>query len=407
MTGPLDGVKVVEWSTWAIGPLAGAILGDLGAQVIKVEAPEVGDPSRHMKWVVGLVDSELPAGRNALYEIMNRNKRGLTLNLKHPEAKEILFRLVEQSDVFIENFRPGVADRLGVGYEALASMNPRLIYASSSGYGFKGPDAKRPGLDYVGQARSGVMWAMGHPGDPPYWSSAGFADIMGGIMLAFSVVTAITARERLGVGQKVELSHLSATMFLQYWSIGSLLLTGAKEWPRFDRRVAGNPLWNHYRCADDQWIALALLQPDRYWRDFCSIMGLETLVDDPRFSEAEARRIHSRELIQILEEVFATRPRPEWEQLLSQNPDFIYDRVQTISDLPDDPQVIANEYLSDFAHPDLGTVKVLNFPGKLSQTPAQVRSAAPQLGEHTLEILTEELGYSPERVADLYGQGVI
>lgn len=137
------------------------------------------------------------------------------------------------------------------------------------------------------------MWAMGHPGDPPDWSSLGVADIMGGIMLAFSIVATIAARERRGLGQKVEISHLSATMFLQYWAIGSSLLTGVQEWPRFDRRTAGNPLWTHYQCADGEWIALALLQPDRYWPDFCAMTGLDHLRDDPRYSDGEQRRVCS------------------------------------------------------------------------------------------------------------------
>jgi crotonobetainyl-CoA:carnitine CoA-transferase CaiB-like acyl-CoA transferase len=252
------------------------------------------------------------------------------------------------------------------------------------------------------------MWATGQPDDPPYWNTAGPADIMGSIMLAFGVVAAIAAREQLGgSGQKVELSHLSATMFLQYWSIGTLLLTGASDWPRLDRRSVGNPLWNHYRCADGEWIAIALLQPDRHWRDFCTTTALQHLVDDPRFCDAEQRRIHSRELIEILDKVFAAKPPLEWERLLSENPDFVYDRVQRLADLPSDPQIIANEYLTDFEHPALGTVKALNFPTKLSRTPARIYSAAPQLGEHTVTILSQELGYSEEKIADLLAQGAI
>jgi crotonobetainyl-CoA:carnitine CoA-transferase CaiB-like acyl-CoA transferase len=220
-------------------------------------------------------------------------------------------------------------------------------------------------------------------------------------------VAAIAARERLGIGQKVEMSHLSATMFLQYWSIGTLLLNGGTEWPRFDRRKAGNPLWNHYRCADGEWLVLALLQPERHWPAFCAIMGLEHLLNDPRFCDAEQQRLHNTELIGILDEVFASKPRAEWERLLSQNPDFVYDRVQRLADLRHDPQVIANEYISSFLHPALGTVGVLNFPVALAATPARVRSAAPALGEHTDAILIEELGYSREQVDALRAQGAV
>ena len=407
MSGPLTGIKVIEWSTWAIGPLAGVILSDLGAEVIKVEHPQGGDAARQLKWIAGVVDAELPHGRNALFEIMNRNKRGLTLDLQQPEALAILRRLIDGADVFLENFRPGVADRLGIGYETLRKTNSRLINASSSGYGFKGEEAQRPGLDYVGQARSGVMYAMGHPGDPPYWSASGFADIMGGIMLGFGVVAAIAARERLSVGQKVEMSHLSATMFLQYWAIGTLGLTGGSEWPRFDRRTAGNPLWNHYQCADGEWLVLALLEPERHWAAFCALVGWEDLVADPRFCTSDQQRLHRQELIALLEALFATKPRAEWERILAQNPDFVYDRVQTVGDLARDPAVLANAYLSAFQHPDLGPVNYLNFPVNLSETPAHIRSAAPRLGEHTDEILTGDLGCSATQVAALRAQGAI
>jgi crotonobetainyl-CoA:carnitine CoA-transferase CaiB-like acyl-CoA transferase len=230
---------------------------------------------------------------------------------------------------------------------------------------------------------------------------------MGGIMLGFGVVAAIAARERLGFGQKVEMSHLSASMFLQYWSIGTLLLNGGDDWPRFDRRTAGNPLWNHYKCADGEWLVIALLQPDRFWRSFCSIVGLDHLVDDPRFCNAEQQRTNNTELIAVLDELFATKPRAEWERLLAQNPDFIYDRVQRVGDVANDPSVIANGYITPFLHPGLGQVATLNFPVTLKETPAQVRSAAPSLGQHTDEVLVQELGYTPEQVDALRVQGVV
>jgi|DewCreStandDraft_5_1066085.scaffolds.fasta_scaffold13722_3 crotonobetainyl-CoA:carnitine CoA-transferase CaiB-like acyl-CoA transferase len=408
MRGPLTGIKVIEWSTWAIGPLAGLVLADLGADVIKVEDPQTGgDPARHIKWAGGFIDCELPKGRNALFEAMNRNKRSITLHLKHPAARELLYSLVREADVFLHNFRPGVPERLGLDYDSLSHLNPRLVYAAGSGYGPLGPDATRPALDYAGQARSGLMWAMGHPGDPPYWGSIGFADAMGGIMLAMGTLAAIAARQLQGVGQRVDASHLGASMFLQTIALGILLLSGDKEWPRFDRRAAGNPLWNHYRCQDGRWLALAMIQPDRYWHDFCDAIGQPELADDPRFQTTEQRRLNCRELVAHLDGIFATRTRDEWEEIFARYPDFIYERVQILGDLTDDPQVQANGYISDFDHPDLGPVRLLNLPLLLSATPASVRSAAPTLGQHTYQVLREELRLSDEEIARLAEAGAI
>lgn len=405
MKGPLDGIKVVEWAVWGFGPMAGAILGDLGAQVVKIEHPQGGDPSRGLQTFVG-VDCELPAGRNAMFEVLNHHKRSVTINVSHPKGKELVLRLVRGADVFIQNFRPGAAERLGIGYDVLSKVNPRLIYASGSGYGALGPDAHRPGLDYVGQARSGIMWTTGHPGGPPYWSTYSAADSMGGIVLALGIITAIAARAQYGVGQKIEVSHLGATMFLEYWAIGVSLLTGIREWPRLDRRMAPNPLWNHYRCVDGEWIGLALVQSDRFWRPFCKTLKIEHLADDARFCDSERRKEHCSELTEILDGVFATKTRSEWERVLIQNPDFVFDRVQKLTDLPNDPQVVANEYISEVDHPELGRVKVLNFPVKMEKTPARVPSAAPGLGEHTEEILAE-LGVSNEEIVSFRVDGVI
>lgn len=402
----LSGVRVIEWSAFAFGPLAGLMLADMGAEVIKIEDPSSGDPARNARWMIGSVDCALPGDRNALFETFNRNKRSITINLKSEAGRAILFRLLATSDVFLHNFRQRAAKQLGVSYDDICAQFPHLVYGVGSGYGPKGPHSERPGLDYVGQARSGLMWGSGAPTDPPYYNTGGTADMIGGIMLAFGLVSALFAKSRSGVGQKVDVSHLGASMWLQKWAIGVSQLTQLSEWPRFDRSNAGNPLWNHYKCADGKWVALSLLQADRYWPDLAEAIERPELLSDERFKDVETRKENNKALICILEEVFAQRPRQHWEDVLSRYPDFIWDRVQTIGDLPTDPQVLENSYLAPFEYPGIGKVLLQTLPVTFSRTPASIESFAPSLGQHTHEVLTDS-GYTSEEIADLAASGAI
>lgn len=406
MTGPLTGLTVIECTTWGFGPFCGVMLGDLGADVIKVENPTSPDIARSLMFVAGF-DMQMPDGQSALFDMVNRNKRSIAINLKQEAGRALLRELVRGADIFLENFRPGVFDRLGIGYEDLSQINPRLIYGAASGYGFKGEEAGRPALDLVGQARSGLMWCSGQPGDPPNWFTPAFADVMGACMLAYGIGAAVAARERHGVGQKVEVSHLMACMWLQYWSITSCLYRDMPDWPRFDRTKAGNPLWNIYPCGDGEWLILGIMDTARDWKPFCEMMGLSPLIDDPRFSSLELRKQNAAELVAILDRHFAQAPRAEWERRLGSHPDLIFDRVQRIGDLAADPAVIANEYIIPVPHPRYGTVWQLSHPATLSKTPASVRRTAPALGEHTAEILKQRLSYDDDKIAGLIMEGVI
>ena len=404
MSGPLDGIRIIDWTIWQQGPVATQMLADLGAEVIKIEERERGDPGRGITAVAG--SATVRSGRNYYFEANNKHKKSIALNLKQPEARDIVHRLARHSDVFVQNFRKGVAHRLGLGYADLAAQNPRIIYASASGYGPEGPDSGEPSFDYLGQARSGIMNAVGSGSTAPTYVYGGIADQMGAIMLAYGVLAALFARERTGIGQEVDASHLGSMMALQGLNVVARTIMG-KEFPRNTRANAYNPLWNHYRCADDKWISLAMLQPDRYWKDFCAVMGKTELIEDPRFAEVKIRGKNSAALVAIFDEVFATRPRHEWMRILKGRGDFIYTIVNSITDLPDDPQVRANDYVVDYDHPALGNLTLLGMPVKLSATPGEPRGHAPELGEHTELLLTEMLGYSWDDVARLREANVI
>ncbi len=404
MSGPLDGIRIIDWTIWQQGPVATQMLADLGAEVIKIEERERGDPGRGITAVAG--SATVRSGRNYYFEANNKHKKSIALNLKQPEAREIVHRLASRSDVFVQNFRKGVAKRLGLGYAELCALNPRIIYASASGYGPEGPDSGEPSFDYLGQARSGIMNAIGSGTTTPTYVYGGIADQMGAIMLAYGVLAALFARERTGIGQEVDASHLGSMMALQGLNVVARTIMG-KEFPRNTRANAYNPLWNHYRCADDKWISLAMLQPDRYWKDFCEVVGKAELIEDPRFAEAKTRGKNSAALVAIFDEVFATRPRDEWMRVLKGRGDFIYTIVNSVTDLPDDPQVRANDYVVDYDHPALGNLTLLGMPVKLSATPGEPRGHAPELGEHTELLLTEMLGYSWDDVARLRDANVI
>ena len=406
----LDGIKVVDWTIWQFGPVAATMLGDLGADVVKVESLD-GDPGRSVFSASG-VDRSLPAGRNAYFEANQRNKRSIALDLKKDEGVEIVHKLVSDADVFIQNFRKGVAERLGLGYEELRQINPALIYASGSGYGPQGPDSASPALDSAAQARSGLMFATGPDGSEPYPVQGVIGDQIGGVTLAWGILAALVARSIHGVGQRVDTSHLSSSIWLQGLAVSMGQLTRHKPDSEINltynppRTDAYNPLANYYRCADGRWIMLANFQADRYWPSFAAALGIDALIDDPRFADTLARGENRHELIPMLDGIFAERTYDEWAEVLESSGDFIFSPVQNLTELPDDPQVVANDYITEVDHPDLGRVKLANHPVNYSETPHSIRSVAPELGQHTEEVILE-LGYTWEDIASFQDKGVI
>ena len=406
VTGPLKGIRVLDWTMWQFGPMAGAMMGDMGADVIKIEALD-GDAGRALSRA-STITPTLPGGRNAYFEANNRNKRGIAVNLKTAEGQEIVYELVKTADVFIENFRKGVAERLGVGYEDLRVINPMLVYGSATGYGPNGPDSALPSFDGCGQARGGLMISATPAGaEEPVRVSQGVSDQMGAIMLCQGVLAALVARHVQGVGQKIDASHLSANMWLQGMGLSMSLIMGGNRFGAYDRKSAWNVLANLYKCKDGRWIQLMHLQPDRYWESFMTSLGLSELVDDPRYATNQSRAENREELVLVMDRQFLTRTSAEWDQHFRATGDFIYARVQSTDELEHDPQVIANNYITTFDHPVIGSIKMCNHPNIYSETPSGIFKEAPELGQHTEEILVDELGYTWDDITALQDKSVI
>ncbi len=403
MAKPLDGIRILDWTIWQQGPVSTVMLADLGAEVIKLEERESGDPGRGVTRIGGVdVEEQI----NFYFEANNRHKKSITLDLKRPEAKEIVYELVAKSDVFVQNFRKGVAGRLGLDYATLKQHNAKLIYANATGYGPLGPDSGEPSFDLMGQARSGIMNAVGEPGMDPMSVSGGIADQMGAVMLAYGILAALLARERQGIGQELDASHLGSMIQLQGLSVSMRLMSGQSLGPSA-RTAAGNPLWNHYRCGDGKWIALAMIQADRYWIDFCRAIGRPDMLEDERFEDRRGRTKNSAAAIAIFDEAFATKPLDQWLGILKGAGDLIYTIVNSIDDLPEDPQVVANDYVVDFDHPRFGPTQVVGNPIRYSETPADPRGAAPELGEHTEQVLIDVLGYDWDKIGELRDSDII
>jgi crotonobetainyl-CoA:carnitine CoA-transferase CaiB-like acyl-CoA transferase len=404
MPTPLEGMLVLDWTIWQQGPVCSAMLGDMGADVIKIEQRGTGDPGR---WLLAAAGQTLSDRPNWYFEANNRNKKSITLDLKKPEGIEVVHALAEKADVFVQNFRKDVAARNQIGYQNLREINPRIIYASATGYGPEGPDSAEPSFDHLGLARSGIMNAAGEPGMPPLGISGGIADQMGAIMMAYGIMTAVVARERHGIGQEVNASHLGSMSFLQGLSLSMKLMAGIAM-PRSFRARAFNPLWNHYECQDGQWLALAMLQSDRYWPDVARLIGHPELATDAKFATAAARAQAAEECVTLLDEAFAKKPRDEWTKLLREDKsDLIYTIVNSVDDLPTDPQVLENDYIVEFDHPQHGPTNMVGIPVGLSETPGSIRSAAPEMGQHTEEVLMDVLGWDWDRISELRDKEVI
>ena len=391
MPTPLEGIRVLDFTRYQHGPYATVMLSDMGAEIIKVEERGRGD--------LGRAFGARPDGFCAYFEAHNRNKQSITLDVRAGEGRRIVEQLAERVDVVVENFRPGVMDRLGIGYERLSAINPRVIMASASGFGPKGAKARRPSYDVIGQAMGGIMMAQAGGADQePVLITGGFADHVGAMFLAFGISMALIARERFGIGQHLDESLLGSQIAFQ--SMGYLRSLQATELGQhYD-----NPLFRAYQCGDDAWIAIGILDP-KVWPALTRAVDKPELATDPRFSEPFARFQHSAELKAELAAIFRSRPRDEWMARMEEQ-DVPAGPVRSFAEVAADPDVVANGYIVEMEHPHIGTIRAPGLPVHLSKTPGAVRSAAPELGQHTEEILLS-LGYSWEAIEDLRTRGVI
>jgi crotonobetainyl-CoA:carnitine CoA-transferase CaiB-like acyl-CoA transferase len=415
MAALLEGVRVLDCGRWMMAPACARILADLGADVIKVEDRVGGDPLRGLSQVIKA--QTLPAAAdaspaeaaranaNTAFYISNRNKRSIGLDLTKARGRDIVHKLVEKADVLVQNWRASAAERLGMDYETLSPHNPRLIYIAASGWGPEGPESEQPAMDGSALARSGMMYLWGSPDMPPVQSFAGLADMTGATVMTIAVLAALLARGQGATGQEVDVSLLGSLVGLEAPSLQLQLVRGW-EGSRVNRAKAWNPLNNHYKCADDKWISLCMLQADRYWPALCSVMDIQTLEKDPRFENMLLRSQNAEELFAILDTIFASKPRAEWARLFEEN-DLIYAPVQTIAEVVDDPQVLANDYVIDFDHSEWGKARTVGFPYRFSATPPPpLAMQAPEFAQHTEEVLLE-IGYTWHDIARLKDEEVI
>jgi len=400
---PLEDLRVLDISRALAGPYCCMMLGDLGADVIKVELPERGDESRN--WGPPFVGEpyEIYPGESAYFMAINRNKRSITINIKSPEGQEIIKRLAGESDVFVENYRTGTLDKMGLGYEDLRALDPRLIYCSISGYGRNGPYAERPGYDFIIQAEGGIMGVTGPEEGAPYRVGISIIDITTGIFATTAILAALHSRESTGEGQLIDISLLDTSVALLS-NVASNYLVGGVEPSRMGNAHFNIAPYEVFQ-ARDRWLTLGAANA-RQWEMLCEVIGQPELKNDPRFVTNKDRVANREALAKILNDAFATRDADEW-LLKLQEADIPSGPINTIQDVFSHPQAGVREFKVKIEHPTAGLVDLPGFPYKMSQTPAKLHRPPPLLGEHTEEVLIELLGYSSEKVAILKEQKVI
>jgi crotonobetainyl-CoA:carnitine CoA-transferase CaiB-like acyl-CoA transferase len=382
MAGPVEGIKVVELGVWVAGPAAAGILADWGADVIKIEPP-TGDPARTFGRIMGL-----DQGVNPPFEMDNRSKRSIVLDLTADEDRDTAFELISDADVFVTNVRPGALQRLGFDFESLAPRNPRLVYGLITGYGQGGPDADRAAYDVAAfWARAGVASLLTRPGQTPPFQRGGMGDHSAGMTLAAAICAALVARQRTGTGQLVSTSLYRQGAYTVSFDLNTYLLAG-QTIAIGQRETMANPCMNNYETSDGRRFWIVGLEVDRHWPPLCRVVGHPEWLEDPKFSDAYARYVNAVELIGELDAIFATRTLDEWAQAFATEPDFFWSPVNSLEDVVADEQFHAAGGIVDV--PDAqASVAMVATPADFGGTPWSPRSAAPELGQHTEEIRAE------------------
>ncbi len=399
---PLSGIRVLDLGRHLAGPTCAQFLGDLGADVIKIENPQRGEDGR----AAGppFFDETGPAGKgeSAFFLSANRNKRSLAMDIKGPEGQMLFRRLAETADVVIENFRPGVMDALGIGYDAMSTKNPRIIYASLSGFGADGPFANRPGLDNIIQGFSGLMSVTGFEGGEPVRVGIPVADLFTGLIGAYGILAALMARERTGRGQVVQTSLLESMVGMLGFQ-GVRYLNGAGVPPPAGNHHPINAPYGAYRTKDG-WVILGATG-DKRWNAFCKVVGAPEWLDDPRFTTNGGRFSHNAELTELINEKLQAHTSDEWEEILNAQ-SIPCGPIYTVEQSLEHPQIHHREMVVERPHPTMGTVRLLGLPVKLSETPAAIYRTPPLFAQHTDEIL-REIGVTDGELAQLRASGVI
>lgn len=391
----LSGLRVIDLTRVLAGPYATMILGDLGAEVIKIERPGEGDDSRSY--------GPYQNGESAYFMSLNRNKRSMTLDLKQPEGKEIFLGLIKQADILVENYRPGAMERLGLGYEQLREVNPRLVYAAISGFGHTGPYRDRAAYDGVVQAMGGIMSITGSAGGQPTRVGPSIGDLAAGLFGTIGILAAIESRHQTGLGQKVDVAMLDSQVALLENAISRYLVTGEVPRPAGNRHSSIVP-FEPFRTSDGEVMIAA--GNDALWQKLCTAIGRPDLAADPRFRTNPLRNQHYDELQPLLGAAFAEKTTEQWLAIMDQA-GVPNGPINSVDQVLRNPQVQAREMIIDVEHPVAGKVTVPGIPIKLSATPGAIRLPAPVLGQSTDEILRDLLGYNEERIAALKAKGAI
>ena len=397
MPQALADIKVLDLSRVLAMPYCSMMLGDLGAEIIRVERPGVGDETRHWgpPWAGEL---------SAYYLCTNRNKKCITIDLKKQEGQEIIRRLAQRSDIFLENFLPGNLAEMNLGYEDIKALNPKIIYASVTGYGQNGPYRDFPGFDFIIQAQGGLMSVIGDSDGPPMKVGVAIVDITAGLFACSAILAALHYREQTGIGQHIDIALLDAQVAWLANQASNYLVSG--KVPRRMGNAHPNIVpYETFQAKDGIYIALGVGN-DNQWRKFCKLAKLEHLMDDPRYASNPKRVENRKELVSILQKIFLQKDSGEWIKLLT-DAEIPSGPINTIDRVFADPQVQAREMLVGMEHPSIGPIKLVGSPMKLSETPVQYRIPPPLLGEHTEEILRDVLGYDKTKIARLKEEKVI